>query len=472
MLTNRIIIRLFLLYLTLIVSTWSSAQSHLASHTENIDILSYLQGIPGMEAEELDNPPSGYRYILIRYSQPIDHDRPWLGSFKQRMVLLHRDKSAPMVLATNGYTIAVNTYQYNLTQILNANQLKIEHRFFADSTPEPKDWQYLTIKQAAADHHRIVSAIRPFYTGKWVSRGSSKGGMTAIYHRRFYPDDVDGTVANVAPQSFGRLDPRYVTFQQQVGPASCRTALKNYQRELLKRRDIMKVYIQRYSNEKGINFSLQGGLDQVLDMTVGELYFQFWQYGDIAYCKDIPATDASDTDLFNFMTEWGPLYFLSDIGRETYEPYFYQAITQFGYPRLLTRHLLDLLQYDPNDYRPYVSKWPTQPFDHRAMWDIANFVVLKSSNLMLFYGDIDPWSAGAFFLPNSTKRSTHTFWVKDGNHGTNVLTVNEEDQKKAFAMLKHWTGVEPKVPSVMLRHSAQPDDKQEQLNEDLIRHPL
>ncbi|WP_051311224.1 S28 family serine protease [Zooshikella ganghwensis] len=467
---NRIIIRSLLLCLTLFWASWSSAQPLLAHASQ--DILSYLQAIPGMEAEELNNPPSGYRYILIRYSQPIDHERPWLGSFKQRMVLLHKDQNAPMVLATNGYTIAVSTYRYNLTQVLNANQLKIEHRFFAESTPEPKDWQYLTIKQAAADHHRIVTAIRPFYTGKWISRGSSKGGMTAIYHRRFYPDDVDGTVANVAPQSFGRLDPRYVTFQQQVGPAGCRAALKQYQRELLKRRDIMKAYIQRYSNEQGMNFSLEGGLDQVLDMTVGELYFQFWQYGDIANCKDIPTNDASDADLFQFMVDWGPLYFLSDIGRKTYEPYFYQAITQLGYPRLMLGHITDLLQYDPNDYRPYVSKWPSQAFDYRAMWDIANFVVLKSSNLMLFYGDIDPWTAGAFFLPNSGRRSTHSFWVKDGNHGTDILTVSEEDQKKAFAMLKQWTGIEAKVPSVMLRHTGQDSDNQKQFNEDLIRRPL
>ena len=35
--------------------------------------------------------------------------------------------------------------------------------------------------------------------------------MTAIYHRRFYPDDVDGTVPYVAPISFGAPDLRYPT---------------------------------------------------------------------------------------------------------------------------------------------------------------------------------------------------------------------------------------------------------------------
>ena len=57
----------------------------------------------------------------------------------------------------------------------------------------------LNIWQAATDHHRIVEALKPLYAGKWISTGASKGGMTSIYHRRFYPGDVDGTVAYVAP---------------------------------------------------------------------------------------------------------------------------------------------------------------------------------------------------------------------------------------------------------------------------------
>ncbi|WP_163833591.1 S28 family serine protease [Spartinivicinus ruber] len=267
---------------------------------DNQDIFAYLQSVPGMEVEEMADPPEGYRYFLLRYEQPINHLRPWQGSFKQRMVLLHRSVDAPTVLATNGYYTSVSAYRYNLTRVLGANQLKVEHRYFAESRPDPLDWQYLTIRQAAADHHRIVQAIRPFYQGKWVSRGSSKGGMTALYHRRFYPNDVNGTVANVAPHSFGRLDKRYVTFQNQVGERSCRQALKRYQRNLLERRESMKTLISNYAKEQNWQFSVPGGLDQVLDYTVAELYFQFYQYGSLDNCRLIPASDASDEAMFSF----------------------------------------------------------------------------------------------------------------------------------------------------------------------------
>jgi len=438
-----------------------------AEQAQTQDILVYLQSVPGMEAEELENPPSGYRYFLLRYQQPIDHSNPAVGTFKQRMVLLHKSAEAPMVLGTNGYDIPVNTSRFNLTRVLNASQLKVEHRYFAESRPEPLDWRYLTIKQAATDHHRIVQAIRPFYSGKWISSGASKGGMTAMYHRRFFPDDVDGTVAYVAPQSFGRLDWRYVAFQEHVGPKSCRNDLKLYQREVLKRRETMKSYIQNYAVENGLVFNMPGGLDRVLDLTIGELYFQFYQYGSLDNCKTIPTTAASDKELFDFMLVWGPLSSMDSIGIEQYEPYFYQAITQLGYPRLLTHHLRDLLKFDPNDYSAYVSEWPSQPFDHLAMWDIAYFVALKSKNVMMVYGDIDPWTAAAFFMPNSSRRSTKTFLIAGGNHGSNILTLNEQDRKKAYAMLEGWTGVTPIDPPLVMKDAVSADTE-----EFLIRRPL
>lgn len=454
------------LFLSLFLGAAAQAGQDDASRSQ--DILAYLQAIPGMQAEELDNPPSGYRYFLLRYEQPIDHANPARGTFKQRMVLLHRSQRAPMVLATNGYDIPVTPARYAITRALDASQLKVEHRYFAESRPDPLDWTYLTLQQAAADHHRIVQAIRPFYSGKWVSTGASKGGMTAIYHRRYYPNDVDGTLANVAPQSFARLDPRYAAFQAQVGSAACRNDLKQYQREVLKRREVMKGYIQAYGNDNGLAFNLPGGLDQALDHTVGELYFQFFQYGDLKNCASIPATSASDQELFDFLLAWGPLSAMSDDERDRYEPYYYQAITQFGYPRLLTGHLADLLRYDPNDYRVYVSQWPRQPFDPSLMWDIAGFVALQSRNVMMIYGDIDPWTAAAFFLPRSASRGTRLFMVPGGNHGSDLPSLSEADRKEAYALLERWTGVKPSEPPRMLK----PGVFEENSEEFLLRRPL
>ena len=69
----------------------------------------------------------------------------------------------------------------------------------------------------AADEHAIVTALKTIYTGPYLSTGASKGGMTAVFYRRFYPDDVVGTVPYVAPLSFAAPDERYAAFLDSVG---------------------------------------------------------------------------------------------------------------------------------------------------------------------------------------------------------------------------------------------------------------
>ena len=177
------------------------------------DILEFLESIPGMTAsEEPLEAGSDYRFFRLEYEQPADHDDPEGLTFRQRMTLLHIDADAPIVLHTSGYYAYDQPFAAELTYVLGANQLHVEQRFFEPSRPEPADWSLLTIEQAAADHHRIVEAMAPYYGGAWVSTGASKGGMTSVFHRRFYPDDVTATVAYVAPISHGAPDDSYQPF--------------------------------------------------------------------------------------------------------------------------------------------------------------------------------------------------------------------------------------------------------------------
>lgn len=63
-----------------------------------------------------------------------------------------------MVIELDGY--AVNNRTAELSKILNCNQIMVEHRYFGESVPAPFDWKYLTIKQAADDHHRIIEMFK------------------------------------------------------------------------------------------------------------------------------------------------------------------------------------------------------------------------------------------------------------------------------------------------------------------------
>src|SRR5262249_11845786 len=135
-----------------------------------------------------------------------------------------------------------------LTKALDANQVSIEHRFFGTSRPVPTDWTKLTIKQMADDEHAIILALKTIYHGAFITTGGSKGGMTAAFHRRFYPDAADGPVPSAAPFSFGAPDARYPPFFETVGPAPCRRAVRDLAIEMLaNRRDQIVALAQQQS---------------------------------------------------------------------------------------------------------------------------------------------------------------------------------------------------------------------------------
>jgi hypothetical protein len=158
----------------------------------------------------------GVKVFDITIKQPVDHKNPARGTFLQRLALTHRGESEPVVLQTSGYQIFA-VKDSALSYSFQTNQIQVEHRFFADSKPAALDWKKLDIEQSAADFHHITESFKQIYGKKWVGPGASKGGMTSIYHRYFYPDDLAGTVADVAPLSFTTKDPRYLDFVSDVG---------------------------------------------------------------------------------------------------------------------------------------------------------------------------------------------------------------------------------------------------------------
>lgn len=61
------------------------------------------------------------------------------------------------------------------TELLGANQVSVEQRYFLPSRPRPARWKHLTIRQAAADHHRIVSALEPICGQRWIFTRRQQG---------------------------------------------------------------------------------------------------------------------------------------------------------------------------------------------------------------------------------------------------------------------------------------------------------
>ena len=102
-------------------------------------------------------------------------------------------------------------------QILSANNIGVEYRYFGKSIPDSMQWEYLTIEQAAADLHAVNLLFKQLYKGKWFSTGISKGGQTTIYYKYFYPEDIDVAIPYVAPIDNALEDTRIYTFLDTIG---------------------------------------------------------------------------------------------------------------------------------------------------------------------------------------------------------------------------------------------------------------
>lgn len=409
------------------------------------DILEDLRSLPGVASVEVEQTGvTGYRYYTLQFDQPVDHADPGGPHFLQKVSLMHFDVDAPMVAYTSGYWDYYEDRIVELTALLTANQISIEHRYFAGSRPEPADWSKLTIEQMAYDQHAIISALRQVYSGAFVTSGASKGGMTAIYHRRFFPDDVEGTVPYVAPISFGAPDARYNPFLDTLGPADCRQAIRDVAVEMLaNRRAAFVAKAQAQATEQAIAYT-RIPLEPAVESAVFNLEWSFWQYYGVGFCADVPATSATDDELWTFLDDFSPVSDNSDARVEDFDAYYYQAYFQLGYPDGGAAYLAPYLQFTDADY---LGVLPTdQPaYDGgAAMNDIDQWVRNDGNRLLFIYGEWDPWTGGQFQLGDATESAL--FVQAEGSHNARLSRLAPGDQQAAFAMLEQWTGVAPQLP--------------------------
>jgi hypothetical protein len=124
------------------------------SLAQDSDLLGWLKSVNNIEVTSIKSDNIFSEAYEIFVTQPIDHNNPDGPKFKQQIFLSHTDKEKPMVIDLDGY--AVNNRTTELSRILQCNQIMVEHRYFGESVPAPFDWKYLTIKQAADDHHRMM----------------------------------------------------------------------------------------------------------------------------------------------------------------------------------------------------------------------------------------------------------------------------------------------------------------------------
>ncbi|MFD7103788.1 MULTISPECIES: S28 family serine protease [Streptomyces] len=424
----------------------TAAESNRTDTTRTTDIKDRILAIPGMSLIE-EKPVEGYRYFVLNYTQPIDHRHPARGTFQQRLTLLHKSVDRPTVFFTSGYNVSTSPSRSEPTQIIDGNQVSLEYRYFTPSRPRPTDWTKLDIRQGANDQHRIFQALHRIYAKNWIATGGSKGGMTATYYRRFFPHDMNGTVAYVAPNDVNNdEDSAYDRFFRTVGTAQCRADLAAVEREALVRRGEMVDRFQKWADKEGRTFKTVGNADRSYEVMVTDLVFGFWQYQPAATaCAEVPKPTASTDALWAWMDKIGGFASYTDQGLESYLPYYYQAGTQLGEPGYHYPQLKGLLKYPGiNNSRSFVPREIPMHFDKRAMPDIDRWVRQHANRMMFVNGEYDPWSSEHFELGKGS-RNSYVFTVPGGNHGSNIAKLKDADRTKATAELLGWAGLKAPV---------------------------
>ena len=442
-------------------TTTTTTSTTITTSTGVRDIGVRLAALPGVvSVTEQASGWFGERNFELLFDQPEDHQHPEGKRFRQRLQLVHRSEAAPMVLFTSGYAIFSSpSYVSEPAELLEANQLEVEQRFFSPSRASSPDWSRLTIEQAAADHHAIVQAFKSLYRAKWLSTGGSKGGMTSIYHRRFYPDDVQATVAYVAPNSLTDGDLRYETFLQAVEPATCRSLAERLAVEVLKRRQAMAQRLEAQLVGGGSPMTRLSA-DRAVEDAATSFAFAFWQYAGVDACSSLPSdpSRATDGELWRTL-EWinSPTSSTDDM-LALFEPYLWQASTELGYPGGDLTMFAGLLRYADATIEPYFPSSPFAELQFRpgVMQSIQDWLSSQGERFLLVYGEKDPWTAGAFQL--GAARDSLRFTVKDGTHGAELRELPTTEQARAYAALTAWMGVtvSPPPPVRLARPRALP----------------
>lgn len=418
-----------LLFVLLSASASSFAQTVLE---QKINAISAIKEIRPLETSEFSE-----KYVTY-FTQPLDHRHSEKGSFRQRVIVSHVGFDRPTVIVTEGYGAAYalrSQYREELSKLLNANMIFVEYRYFLESTPEPKDWQYLTAENSADDLHAITTAFKNIYPGKWIATGISKGGQTTLLYRTFYPDDVDISVPYVAPLCYGVEDGRHEPFLHKVSTPENRKKIEDFQLEALKRKATLLPRFEKYCTEK--NYSFRAPIEEIYDYSVLEYSFALWQWG--TPISSIPATTASDDEIFSHLLAISePGYFTADSPNASF---FVQAARELGY-----------YGYDVQPFKQYLSIQSSEGYLHRLMLPeelkdmpfdktlskkITKFLKKQDPKMIFIYGQNDPWTAaGVTWLKN--KKNIHVFIQPNGSHLARISTLPEAEKAEVMELINEW----------------------------------
>lgn len=420
----------------LLICTLVKAQTDTTAFMRSLISIDGVSQVTALPAE-----PFAEKYVL-KIRQNMDGNDAAHGTFGQRLIVGYRGADRPTVMVTEGYFADYalrQGYEEELSQLFDANVVVCEYRYFAESVPEPCNWDYLTVDNSLRDLHHVRQALGQVFTGKWISTGISKGGQTTMFYRSVYPEDVDVSVSYVAPLNRAVEDGRHEPFlDHEVGTKEERDAIAKAQRTLMERKESLLPQFDSYVADKGYHFSLSN--TDIYDYCVLELPFALWQWGTPT--STIPESTADDTTWFKFfMGIAGPDYFDCP---SRFTPFHIQAARELGYYGYCSKGLKDLQHIKST--KGYLAQimLPEEVrdirFDKTLYKRTVAYLKHNDPRHIFIYGEIDPWSASgvAGWLDCAKKQNMRVYVQPRGSHLSRIGNMPENLRREIMDRLTEW----------------------------------
>lgn len=421
-------------------ATGHPAGAEVKSSYSTPDIKDQLVAIPGASSVvEIPNYDGELRIYRFEYEQPKDHRDASSGTFKQRVEVNQMGGQYPTILIPSHE--AVKRWANPMAGVFTQNTVIVEPRFSGTSQPGG-EWSKLDISQVAGDLHRVRQALKDVYPRKWLSAGVGSGAEIATYHRRFHPQDVQGTLAVGALNDVRNDDDSaYERYLDQVSTPECRSRFAEFQRTVLQRRDEVLPHFEKYAKKWKYSYTTVGSTDRAFEITVAASTLSFWR-SSTWMCGYIPAPTAPALELFEELNSAneGTYQYSDKHLRETAAAHYLSA-TQTGWPAARNAHLDGLLRYPGiNNSRTFLDPGiPLPEFDRSAMADVDNWVRKNSSEMLFVYGGLDSSSAEGFQVdPSNTGSRVH---IVPNTTVESIGGLPAADLQSMTADLKKWAGV-------------------------------
>ncbi len=441
-----------------------------------------VNGVIGVEEviQDASEPFFGEKYI-VTFEQPLDWSNPDNGSFPQRVEIGLHDGAGYNVMETNGYLLFDSYFPMEdapeMSLFLDANYINVEHRFFGQSRPEDMTnddigyWEYHTAENAANDYHRIYTSLSELLGDKWISIGTSRGGLMTNVYGHYFPDDMLIYTAYVAPCSNGMDDPRFYDFvYNEIGndaygeetAQQLRDLILSFQVELMKNKEEMLPTYEAYIASNGFTFREQVTLGELYDLNVLEFAVQCWQKGfdlnNLSSVLSMPETTEEElqskmlAELNLLLNVQSPSDWSSN---SVAWPYYVNTATTYGqyhydfsYLRAALKQagLGDRLTVTPemeNDFLRNIVFTEEQKnafvYDDSFYKELNASIDTTTAKHLMIFGGIDPWRSVR--IHETDNENVRAFINPTMPHSASILNMPEEMQAEAISLIKEWLGI-------------------------------